>query len=62
MLLAAAREKYERYGNKTSGKYYKRLGMLLGSLGFIVAFCDAELEFKGTYFITEIWHREINDY
>jgi len=57
MLPAAAREKYERYSNKTNGKYYKRLGMLLGSLGFIVAFCDAELEFKGTYFTTEIWHR-----
>jgi len=49
-LSATAREKYEKYGNKTSGKYYKRLGMLFGSLGFIVAFCDAEVEFKGIIF------------
>lgn len=54
-LPAAAREKYERkYGNRVNGRHYKRLGMLLGSLGLIVTFCDTR-QFTGMY----IKHHEV---
>lgn len=47
-LSTVTKEKYDEYGNKRSRKRYKHLGMLLGSLGFVVAFCDTS-HFKGIH-------------
>lgn len=46
-ILLTAREKYKKYSNKSNRKH-RHFGILLGSLGLIVAFCDAPY-FAGTY-------------
>lgn len=40
------REKYNEYGDKYDRRHYKHFGMLLASLGLVVAFCDTS-HFKG---------------
>ncbi|XP_011685269.1 PREDICTED: caseinolytic peptidase B protein homolog isoform X2 [Wasmannia auropunctata] len=39
-LSTITKKKYEEHGNKRDRRHYKHLGMLLGSLGLVVAFCD----------------------
>lgn len=42
------RDKYNEYDDKYDRRHYKYFGMLLGSLGFVVAFCDTS-HFKGEH-------------
>lgn len=51
-LSTTAKEEYRKYDNKYR-RHYKHLGILLSSLGFIVAFCDAP-NFAGRYLIVYI--------
>lgn len=45
ILSTAKKEKYDEYGD-TCDRRHKHLGILLGSLGLVVAFCDTS-HFKG---------------
>lgn len=47
-LSTITKEKYNEYGDKYGRRHYKHLGMLLGSLGLVVAFCDTS-HFKGKH-------------
>lgn len=51
-LSTTAKEEYRKYDYKYR-RHYKHLGILLSSLGFIVAFCDAP-NLTGRYLIVYI--------
>lgn len=58
--LSTTKEEYRKYDNKYR-RHYKHLGIILSSLGFIVAFCDAP-NFAGRYLIVCIVYIDVYVY
>ncbi|XP_011052834.1 PREDICTED: caseinolytic peptidase B protein homolog [Acromyrmex echinatior] len=59
-LPTATKEKYNEYGNKRGRRRYKHLGIFLGSLGFVVAFCDTS-HFKEKKFFRAVQYGNISE-
>ncbi|XP_011641016.1 caseinolytic peptidase B protein homolog [Pogonomyrmex barbatus] len=59
-LSIPAKEKFEKYDNKYGKRHYKRLGVLLSSLGLIVAFCDSSY-YKEKRFFRAVQHGNVSE-